>query len=224
MTGDLPGHDDDPTLVSDAEREAAAAELARHPEQGRLFIEEYQERLDGAYAARTRGGSRRYPAAPPAGGSSCSSSEVSGPIGRLGPLPGRLDHSDRRVRRDLGGQRTPRILLAGMGDVGERRRRAPALCARRPKTPGSQHVEPRSTSRRTGTASWRTSPSSVGNIWAARGDLTSVHPEHSGSLGFFRCATHAIEIVVLSFMASVSHQQKSDRQDWVPRERFVQLP
>jgi hypothetical protein len=25
-------------------------------------------------------------------------------------------------------------------------------------------------------------------------------------------------------MASVSHQQKSDRQDWVPRERFVQLP
>ena len=41
--------------VSDAEREAAAAELREHFASGRLDQEELNERLSGAFAARTRG-------------------------------------------------------------------------------------------------------------------------------------------------------------------------
>lgn len=41
--------------VSDAEREAAAAELREHFASGRLNQEELDERLSGAFAARTRG-------------------------------------------------------------------------------------------------------------------------------------------------------------------------
>jgi hypothetical protein len=41
--------------VGDAEREAVAAELREHYAQGRLSIEDFNERLDAAYAARTRG-------------------------------------------------------------------------------------------------------------------------------------------------------------------------
>ena len=41
--------------VGDAEREAVAAELREHYAQGRLSMEDFQQRLDAAYAARTRG-------------------------------------------------------------------------------------------------------------------------------------------------------------------------
>jgi hypothetical protein len=41
--------------VGDAEREAVAAELREHYAQGRLSIEDFQQRLDAAYAAKTRG-------------------------------------------------------------------------------------------------------------------------------------------------------------------------
>jgi hypothetical protein len=41
--------------VGDAEREAVAAELREHYAQGRLSMEDFQQRLDAALAARTRG-------------------------------------------------------------------------------------------------------------------------------------------------------------------------
>ena len=45
-TGDL--------RVGDAEREEVAAELREHYAQGRLSMEDFQRRLDAAFAARTR--------------------------------------------------------------------------------------------------------------------------------------------------------------------------
>jgi hypothetical protein len=41
--------------VGDAEREAVAAELREHYAQGRLSMEDFQQRLDAAFAAKTRG-------------------------------------------------------------------------------------------------------------------------------------------------------------------------
>ncbi len=41
-------------LLSDAERDRAAAELADHYAEGRLSVEEHGERLDRIWAARTR--------------------------------------------------------------------------------------------------------------------------------------------------------------------------
>ena len=46
---------DEHLRISDAEREAAAAELAEHYAQGRLTTEEHAERLDRIWASRTRG-------------------------------------------------------------------------------------------------------------------------------------------------------------------------
>src|SRR5207244_9498168 len=45
----------DETLVSTAERDAAARELREHVAEGRLTLEELSERLDRIYGARTRG-------------------------------------------------------------------------------------------------------------------------------------------------------------------------
>src|SRR5215212_8205132 len=41
--------------LSDAEREAAAADLGEHFAQGRLTADEHAERLEQVWAARTRG-------------------------------------------------------------------------------------------------------------------------------------------------------------------------
>jgi Domain of unknown function (DUF1707) len=41
--------------LSDAEREAAAADLGEHFAQGRLTVEEHADRLEQIWAARTRG-------------------------------------------------------------------------------------------------------------------------------------------------------------------------
>jgi hypothetical protein len=46
---------DTPILASDAEREHHVELLREHAAQGRLTIDELSERLDRAYAARTRG-------------------------------------------------------------------------------------------------------------------------------------------------------------------------
>jgi DUF1707 SHOCT-like domain len=46
---------DEQLRISDAEREAAAAELGEHYAQGRLTTEEHAERLDRIWASRTRG-------------------------------------------------------------------------------------------------------------------------------------------------------------------------
>jgi hypothetical protein len=45
----------DSLRVGDAEREAVAAELREHYAQGRLSMEDFNQRLDAAYAATTRG-------------------------------------------------------------------------------------------------------------------------------------------------------------------------
>jgi uncharacterized membrane protein YccC len=44
----------DETLASDAEREEAATELRGHLAEGRLTTDEFAERIDTVYAARTR--------------------------------------------------------------------------------------------------------------------------------------------------------------------------
>jgi Domain of unknown function (DUF1707) len=47
---------DAPSLrISDADREAAAAQLREHYAQGRLTLEEFNQRLDQAFAATTQG-------------------------------------------------------------------------------------------------------------------------------------------------------------------------
>ncbi len=46
---------DEGLRVSDAERDAVAAELAEHLKDGRLQVGEFDERLSGAITARTRG-------------------------------------------------------------------------------------------------------------------------------------------------------------------------
>lgn len=45
---------EDDVRASDAEREQVVAELRRHVEEGRLTLEEFRQRLDEVYAARTR--------------------------------------------------------------------------------------------------------------------------------------------------------------------------
>jgi len=88
--------------VGDAEREAAAAELREHYASGRLTLEELNERLDAAFAAKTRGDltavMRDLPSArpgwsaaggrasSPAGGRPTEPGEPSGPGGTPGPF------------------------------------------------------------------------------------------------------------------------------------------
>jgi hypothetical protein len=45
----------DSMRVGDSERESVAAELREHYAQGRLTLEDFQQRLDAALAAKTRG-------------------------------------------------------------------------------------------------------------------------------------------------------------------------
>src|SRR5215470_2949945 len=87
--------------VGDAEREATAAELREHYASGRLTLEELNERLDAAFAAKTRGDlnavMRDLPSArpgwsaaggrasSPAGGQPVEPGEPSGPGGAAGP-------------------------------------------------------------------------------------------------------------------------------------------
>jgi Domain of unknown function (DUF1707) len=56
--------------IGDADREAAAASLREHYAQGRLTLDEFNQRLDAVFAATTQsGGPRRCRSAPraPAG-------------------------------------------------------------------------------------------------------------------------------------------------------------
>ena len=55
MSAEYPGPSGAAMRVSDAEREAAAAELREHYAAGRLTTEELNERLDLAFSAKTRG-------------------------------------------------------------------------------------------------------------------------------------------------------------------------
>ena len=78
--------------VGDAEREAAAAELREHYASGRLTLDELNERVDKAFAAKTRGDlnalmtdlpSRRPEAA---GASGAPGAIGAGPSGAGGPF------------------------------------------------------------------------------------------------------------------------------------------
>jgi hypothetical protein len=53
MSGERPGEAD--LRASDAERDAVAARLREAHAEGRLTVEEFAERLDAAFSARTRG-------------------------------------------------------------------------------------------------------------------------------------------------------------------------
>ena len=76
--------------VGDAEREAAAAELREHYASGRLTLEELNERLDAAFAAKTRGDltavMRDLPSARP--GWSAAGGRASSPAGGRPTEPG----------------------------------------------------------------------------------------------------------------------------------------
>jgi hypothetical protein len=86
---------DGPDLrISDADREAAAAHLREHYAQGRLTLEEFNQRLDDVFTATTRSQLRALtsdlpPAAAPA------------PLPAAGPMAGR-ERARRRGRARLG--------------------------------------------------------------------------------------------------------------------------
>ena len=76
--------------VGDAEREAAAAELREHYASGRLTLDELNERIDKAFAAKTRGDLNvlmtDLPSRRPAGASGAPGAIGAGPSGAGGPF------------------------------------------------------------------------------------------------------------------------------------------
>lgn len=77
--------------VSDAEREAAAAELREHFASGRLNQEEFDDRLAAAFAAKTRGDLNAVFADLPSSGRGWAAADApggraSGPFGPEGPF------------------------------------------------------------------------------------------------------------------------------------------
>jgi hypothetical protein len=77
--------------VSDADREAAAAELQEHFASGRLNQDELNERLERAFAAKTRGDLSAIFADLPSSGHGWTSADApggraSGPFGQSGPF------------------------------------------------------------------------------------------------------------------------------------------
>jgi hypothetical protein len=80
--------------VGDAEREAAAAELREHYASGRLTLDELNERIDKAFAAKTRGDLNvlmtdlpsRRPAGEAAGASGAPGAIGAGPFGTGEPF------------------------------------------------------------------------------------------------------------------------------------------
>ena len=72
---DRPGHSGDQLRLGDAEREQASSLLRDHYAEGRLDTEEYSERLDAVWAARTRADLRPVFADLPGPGGSFSTPE-----------------------------------------------------------------------------------------------------------------------------------------------------
>jgi hypothetical protein len=76
--------------VGDAEREAAAAELREHYASGRLTLDELNERIDKAFAAKTRGDLNvlmtDLPSRRPAGAPGTPEALGAGPSGAGGPF------------------------------------------------------------------------------------------------------------------------------------------
>jgi Domain of unknown function (DUF1707) len=96
--------------VSDAEREAAAAELREHFASGRLNQDELEERLTSAFAAKTRGDLNALFTDLPssghgrAGAGASGSGQASGPLGpgtaNWGPWANSGAHSDWQAHGD----------------------------------------------------------------------------------------------------------------------------
>lgn len=89
--------------VSDAERERLVEELHEHTVEGRLTAEEYEERLDAVYAARTRADLDALRGDLP----------VSTVAARLA-LVERKSHLRRRLAQEAGGSMTASLLCVGI--------------------------------------------------------------------------------------------------------------
>ena len=95
--------------VGDAEREAVTGQLREHYAAGRLSIEEFQARLDAAYAAATAGQLRRVTADLPAAGPG----QAAGPA-LAGPRPAGRYRAASPRRRPNRGRAAAALILAGL--------------------------------------------------------------------------------------------------------------
>jgi Flp pilus assembly protein TadB len=93
--------------VSDAEREATAAELREHYASGRLTLDELNERIDQAFAARTRGDldalMRDLPSARPGGTGFTGARPGGAGTGPTGPAWGGAEPTWAAAGRRAGG-------------------------------------------------------------------------------------------------------------------------
>jgi len=90
--------------ASDAERDAVAAELRQHLEDGRLTMEEFSERLDEVYAAKTHGQLARARRELP-------------PLTRTAPpaqMPPRLGRRPGDLARSVVGLASPSLISIGV--------------------------------------------------------------------------------------------------------------
>lgn len=112
MTNELPD-----TRASDAERERVAEVLREAVAEGRLEMEEFQERLDLAYRARTRGELRPLLSDLPAGTDTAQTGELAGTSGSAAPSTrgGTGRWADR-----IGGVATARRAIALLGGFARR--------------------------------------------------------------------------------------------------------
>ena len=147
--------------ASDADRDRIAAALREHLAAGRLTIEEFDERLDKAYAAKTLGELDKVMADLPGTGLSqlpdapADRSAASPPLTRRRP-PGSIQAGTGQVLpgvagslgvlarvqpvllRDLAGQRRQRRPVVLVGGAAARRRAAGPLDDRRARAQGTQ--------------------------------------------------------------------------------------
>jgi hypothetical protein len=98
--------------VGDAEREAVAGQLREHYAAGRLSIEEFQARLDAAYAAATADQLRRVTADLPVAGAGPAAPALAGPH-----PAGRYRAASPR-RRSHPGRAAAALVLAGLVTAG----------------------------------------------------------------------------------------------------------
>ena len=99
--------------VGDAEREAVAGQLREHYAAGRLSIEEFQARLDAAYAAATAGQLRRVTADLPAAGPGPAAAPA-----LAGPRPAGRYRAASPRRRPNRGRAAAALILAGLVTAG----------------------------------------------------------------------------------------------------------
>ena len=99
--------------VGDAEREAVTGQLREHYAAGRLSIEEFQARLDAAYAAATAGQLRRVTADLPAAGPGPAAAPA-----LAGPRPAGRYRAASPRRRPNRGRAAAALILAGLVTAG----------------------------------------------------------------------------------------------------------